>query len=509
MSKRTILDHALPTETNAIINDAFDESTFQTIKQHATTLEESVAEGTEELATFEKLSQDIFSSLYKYNPKQRSAGELKESHHLNYEMVTRAMKSEQYAHLRQYTKLDDVNSALATVTIANNIIPEIKTILQEQAKRANELVKAEEELEGAKEVMDQFDTKTGHMSGGDPQTAKERRAAKTALVKAQKKYDKGVLNNQNTAADDQAIRQVMRKAEKQALDDIYETNEMLEMWGTDAGSKQALSPEERIRLAQRVGKNDRLKKLAQLLGRFRRLAISAQMTKVNHGFDEVFNITLGQDLNRVIPSELVLLRSEATKQEFARRFAEGKLQQYELRGKEKVGKGPIICCIDSSGSMSIEQDVWAKAVALALLEVAHRQGRAFATIHFGSRCDELKVVTIKKGEQNTIHKILEIAEYYLGGGTDFETPLDKALEIIEETDFKKADIVFTTDGECGVDEDWLDEFIKIRDEKEIRVHSVLIDAGNSSNHTVSQFSTEVSFSSDLTADNAIEIFEAV
>ena len=31
MSKRTILDHALPTETNAIINDAFDESTFQTI----------------------------------------------------------------------------------------------------------------------------------------------------------------------------------------------------------------------------------------------------------------------------------------------------------------------------------------------------------------------------------------------------------------------------------------------------------------------------------------------
>jgi TRAP-type mannitol/chloroaromatic compound transport system substrate-binding protein len=63
MSKRTILDHALPTETNAIINDAFDESTFQTIKQHATTLEESVAEGTEELATFEKLSQDIFSSL--------------------------------------------------------------------------------------------------------------------------------------------------------------------------------------------------------------------------------------------------------------------------------------------------------------------------------------------------------------------------------------------------------------------------------------------------------------
>ena len=119
------------------------------------------------------------------------------------------------------------------------------------------------------------------------------------------------------------------------------------------------------------------------------------------------------------------------------------------------------------------------------------------------------MVTIKKGEQNTIHKILEIAEYYLGGGTDFETPLNKALEIIEETDFKKADIVFTTDGECGVDEDWLEDFIKIRDEKEIRVHSVLIDAGNSSNHTVSQFSTEVSFSSDLTADNAIEIFEAV
>lgn len=99
--------------------------------------------------------------------------------------------------------------------------------------------------------------------------------------------------------------------------------------------------------------------------------------------DEIHTVGIGNDLSRVLPAELVQLRHPLMKGEFKPRFIEGKLMQYELKGTEKQGKGPIIVCCDNSGSMSGDREVWSKAVALALLEVATMQKRAFVCIHFG------------------------------------------------------------------------------------------------------------------------------
>ncbi len=59
----------------------------------------------------------------------------------------------------------------------------------------------------------------------------------------------------------------------------------------------------------------------------------------------------------------------------------------------------------------------------------------------------------------------------------FETPLQKALEVIEQSKFKKADIVFITDGHSYTHPDFIDKFNKLKDEKEFKVLSVLIYAG--------------------------------
>lgn len=511
-TRKSILYDALPSETNAIITDSFDVAAFGKMKDAAEALQGASIEGNEILKTFDPLMQDVFGSLFKNNPKKRNAGDIKESHQLNHDMISKSMLSEQYKRLRQYTKLDDVNSALATVTIAKELIPVIKDTLAAQAEQANKLKEAEDGLENAQNELAEFEAGNGAGSGpgNGAQTNAERKAElNKSLKQAKSKYSKGVKAANDTTAAKQEIRQAMRKASQTALNEVEEMSEMVGMWGTDAGEMQALNPEQRIRLAQRINDSHRLKELAKVLGRFKRLAIGAQATKVKHGFDEVFDITLGNDLNRVVPSELMLLRNPATKQEFARRFAEGKLMQYDLRGKESVGKGPIICCLDSSGSMSLEQDIWTKAVALSLMEIAHRQKRAFAAIHFGSHNDPLKTVYVKKGEGNTLRKVIDIAEYYLGGGTDFEKPLNKAMEIVECNEFNKADIVFITDGSCGVDDSWLQDFKRRRDEKGVRVNTVLIDAGQTSDYTVREFSNTVSLSSELSADSAVEIFGAV
>jgi len=245
-----------------------------------------------------------------------------------------------------------------------------------------------------------------------------------------------------------------------------------------------------------------------MLGRFRRIAIHSQKTRINHGLDEVHDMEPGSDLEKVLPSELVYLRHPVLKKQFQGKFTEGQLLQYHLRGREKAGKGPIVCCVDSSGSMGGDNELWAKAVALALLEIAQMQKRAFGLIFFGSESDPMEIVEVHKGEQNILDKVIRIAEYFLNGGTNFEKTLMVAIELIEKTEFRKADIVFVTDGYCGVSDEWLEDFLRRKAEKEARVHSVLVEMVKS-NETVDSFSDQVSTVMDLTVDSAVEIFQGV
>jgi uncharacterized protein with von Willebrand factor type A (vWA) domain len=315
-------------------------------------------------------------------------------------------------------------------------------------------------------------------------------------------------SQKNMTGSQQKIRQAMRSAEQEALSNIEETAELLEAWGTEPGQLTQLPPAQRLELAKKLGEKNKLKQLAKMIGRFRRIAIHTQKTKITHGLDEVHDMELGDELEKVLPSELLKLNHPLLEQDFKRRFIEKELLQYQLRGKENVGKGPIICCVDSSGSMDGDSEMWAKAVTLALLEIAQMQKRAFAVIFFGAEDDPLETIEIKKGEKNVISKVIQIAEYYLGGGTDFEKPLTAALELVEKTEFKKADIIFVTDGYCDVRDEWLEDFMKMKTGKEARIHSVLVDM-SSSNDTVDSFSDQVSTITDLTLDNAVEIFQGV
>ena len=50
---------------------------------------------------------------------------------------------------------------------------------------------------------------------------------------------------------------------------------------------------------------------------------------------------------------------------------------------------------------------------------------------------------------------VDAAETFLGGGTDFQTPVNDALRLMDEEDLENADIVFITDGECKLPDKYL------------------------------------------------------
>ena len=168
----------------------------------------------------------------------------------------------------------------------------------------------------------------------------------------------------------------------------------------------------------------------------------------------------------------------------------------------------MVVCLDGSSSMAGDKEIWSKAVALTLLDIAQRQRRLFRSIAFSSADMPLQVLELNRRQRYhaEVPKVLELAEYFPGGGTDFQKPLSAALECLQESPYRRGDIVFITDGECRVDPAWLAEFRGAKDRLGFAVLSVLIDVGASAVGTLKEFSDKVTTISQLTSDAGKEIF---
>ena len=158
---------------------------------------------------------------------------------------------------------------------------------------------------------------------------------------------------------------------------------------------------------------------------------------------------------------------------FQGQYQRKQIKQYQRREPIYKGMGDIICCLDESGSTKGDPAAWGKAVALTLLEIAADGKRNFALIHFsgGGRCD---VDLFRPGEYGAEDK-MHAAEKFLGGGTNFQTPMIKAVQLIQDGGFENADIVFITDGECSLPDDYLAELQRQQTAHRFTVTGVLLD----------------------------------
>lgn len=125
-----------------------------------------------------------------------------------------------------------------------------------------------------------------------------------------------------------------------------------------------------------------------------------------------------------------------------------------------------------------------------MLEIAISQKRDFAYVHFSGdhNPDHLKVDYFRKEDVYSIEKLLEMVEYFDGGGTNFEAPLTKSKQIIDKDEsFSKADIIFVTDGGAPITDKFKDDFNKWKKERNVNVFSILIDTGYSSIASLLEF----------------------
>ena len=135
-------------------------------------------------------------------------------------------------------------------------------------------------------------------------------------------------------------------------------------------------------------------------------------------------------------------------------------------------------------------------------------GTACAAICFSSADMPLQVLDLNRRQHYMaeMSKVMELAEYFPGGGTDFQKPLSAALECLQRTRYRRGDILFITDGECRVDPHWLAEFKRAKERLGFSLFSVLIDVGSSSLGALKDFSDKITTITQLTSEAGKDIF---
>jgi uncharacterized protein with von Willebrand factor type A (vWA) domain len=288
-------------------------------------------------------------------------------------------------------------------------------------------------------------------------------------------------------------------------------------WGLERGQLHRLDHAERIALAQRFKKSRRLKELAAIVGRFRRLAISKQQPMISRVPEEVMDVTFGNDPARILPAERVFLAHPILRYDFYRRFAESRLAMYDTSGPESPGEGPIIICIDTSGSMAGEREVVAKAIAIGLLEIARLKHRQFVGIVFGGPGEIASfrfagdTVTLgpDTSEETTafFEGLIRFASHFFGGGTDYETPLREAMRWIEADRYPDGDLVFITDDYCRVTDRFLAEYSALKRLKRFSTFGVIVGTDSTAARTLRKLSDDLISSLEMTEQVADWVFE--
>lgn len=208
---------------------------------------------------------------------------------------------------------------------------------------------------------------------------------------------------------------------------------------------------------------------------------------------ETKGITRSDSISRMLPQEAAFLGHPVLKKLWHARRAEHALLCYAVEGTEVIteqleieqeikeqkagasknqNRGPMIVCLDTSGSMSGTPENVAKALVLQCISTAKTEQRACYVYLFGSRgeVEELELTPDAEG----LERMILFLSMSFSGGTDAEGPLNLALKRSDEQQWQQADILLVSDGEFSLSSGLSRKVNKRKAERALSVHGVII-----------------------------------
>ena len=199
------------------------------------------------------------------------------------------------------------------------------------------------------------------------------------------------------------------------------------------------------------------------------------------------------DIPRMLPMEGSLYLHPVFRKLWKAKLIERSLACYQVKGiaqrrklteewveeeqvvRKKLERGPIIVCLDTSGSMHGVPETVAKAITLEAMRLAHAEGRDCLLYAFSGMGDvtEHDLDLSPAG----IESLCAFLCMSFHGGTDISGPIRAATRKLDGAKWKRADIIMVSDGEFDVPGETQQTLEEARKKHGLRVHGLLVSNG--------------------------------
>ncbi|MFL5273622.1 MAG: VWA domain-containing protein [Anaeromyxobacteraceae bacterium] len=206
----------------------------------------------------------------------------------------------------------------------------------------------------------------------------------------------------------------------------------------------------------------------QVMERSTALRRERRTTRVPDLPGETRGVRRSSRVARMLPAEAMLLAHPRLRLVWHARHAERTLLTYEDDDRmedvvvhevpawraaarrvpeRRLELGPMLVCVDTSGSMQGGAELVAKAVVLEAVRAAHAQRRRCHVFAF-SGPDEVVDMPLAV-DADGLERITCFMGQSFAGGTDIGAPLERALAMLEDEAWQLADLLVASDGEFG------------------------------------------------------------
>lgn len=347
----------------------------------------------------------------------------------------------------------------------------------------------------------------------------------TKLFDKKRKYELEIIDK---------ARQLLMENLYQKVSEFNKLKELLEpftkdlgrLWDLSGGTWKNSGFELLTKYAEFLENDKAIKELAAMLGRYRRsekifeeveiekVVIKPKFKPRHASKGEVIGIRESDDISSMLPIEAATLLNPLTRPIFLKKYAEKKLTTYdfknqvadtvkgtikvkELQAKED-DKGPIIICVDTSGSMKGIPEQVAKTICFALTKIALRENRKCFLISFSTKIQTIELTNL----QNSLDKLIAFLGMSFNGGTDANPALQKSLEMLDTNDYYKADVLMVSDFVMdGLTKEIVEQIEKAK-VKKTKFHSLTISS-TANVQVIKQFNHNWNY--DTKGDNQNEV----
>lgn len=237
-----------------------------------------------------------------------------------------------------------------------------------------------------------------------------------------------------------------------------ETEEFKQCWGVMGGVWNSLEFEKARNIVALQKEYPDILKAANAMGRIAddegsektKVSQGANMPLEHSSHSDIDGVTVGHDLSSLMPAELASCIDDDMNSLFVLKYLTSNLQSFRSKSnlqnpsrnlnlRNAKQKGPMLVCLDTSGSMSGQKEQIAHSMLIKLLDIADSQKRNLLLIAFSVSA---KVIDMKKERA----KLLDFMRKTATGDTNATQMLTNACDFLESSpEYMNADLILISD----------------------------------------------------------------